>query len=698
MKHKIVLGLLFLTIAFQSNAQKASQPKVTIASVLKEMVDRDKISQFPESNYKTLQASTYNRESVSPNLPGWFADGDGLGFIRTEVINGKTEWVIMEDHGPGCIAKIWAVCFYYGLDNVTGANIKIYLDGNKEPVINTNFFNLVQGKDFIESPFGETSTRAGNLYFPIPYAKSCKITMDNKAFYNIINYRKYPKGTAVETFTMEQFNNTKALRSSVGKELVRPTNATGNAIEKTQTIAAGNTLTIDLPKGNNAVKQLEITIKNKENIPNLLRSVVLTANFDKEQTIWTPVGDFFNNVGKQQPYIMWEREVSKQGNMICRWVMPYQKEGTISLKNLANTSAEVSIKVITAPTAWKKNSMYFHATWRMDEPYPTFPLFDWNLIEAQGKGVIVGDEFTALNPSEGWWGEGDEKIYVDDDFKRNFPSHFGTGTEDYYGWAGGVVPTPKDEFSKPFLGNIIVGEQNAMGYNVCSRTRVLDAIPFEKRIKFDMEASCGTRSSWFFLQYTQTTFWYAIPGVKHNRLPLPEMAAKTLPTLQELKSKVESAKKKQYVVDGAVEAELYKVSSKSNNIIENLEEFSIWGEISNGKMLNLWFEKADDYAEFKITEQFEKSKLQMCTTVGPTCGAFDIYVNGIKKATQNFNTHHSGMVTPLIQLGECEPVDNAFTIRLVYTGKPTNAEGNRKQYGLGIDYLLIDNNFLKGRK
>jgi hypothetical protein len=151
-------------------------------TLLYEMIDRNMLAQFPTNDYQTLQASSYNRESVSPDLPGWFADSDGVGFIRTEIINGKTEWVLMEDEGPGCVTRIWAVCFYYGLNNLIGANIKFYLDGSKEPVINTNFFKLVKGNDFIGKPFADSTARAGVLNFPIPYAKSCKITMDQKAY------------------------------------------------------------------------------------------------------------------------------------------------------------------------------------------------------------------------------------------------------------------------------------------------------------------------------------------------------------------------------------------------------------------------------------------------------------------------------------------------------------------------------------
>ena len=133
--------LVFISIIILFSCQLTRE--VNITSLLEEMVDRKQITYFPESGYQCLQASSYNRESVSPDKPGWFADSDGIGFIRTEENNGIKEWILMEDDGPGVITKIWAVCFYYGLRDTIGANIKIYLDGAKEPTININFFKLV---------------------------------------------------------------------------------------------------------------------------------------------------------------------------------------------------------------------------------------------------------------------------------------------------------------------------------------------------------------------------------------------------------------------------------------------------------------------------------------------------------------------------------------------------------------------------
>ena len=61
------------------------QTSITFQSLLREMVDREKITEFPTiAPYKTLQASSYNRASISPDQPGWFADSDGVFCIRTE--------------------------------------------------------------------------------------------------------------------------------------------------------------------------------------------------------------------------------------------------------------------------------------------------------------------------------------------------------------------------------------------------------------------------------------------------------------------------------------------------------------------------------------------------------------------------------------------------------------------------------------
>lgn len=671
---------LFVIAALINLCSIHAQEQVSMQSLLREMVDRKQLVEYPESiPYKAMQASSYNRASVSPDQPGWFADSDGVFCIRTEKNReGETEWVLMEDKGPGVITKIWAVCFYYGLDDTTGANLKIYLDGEDEPTINCNFFEFVKGESFVKPPLAMETRRAGNSYLPIPYAKSCKVTMDKKVFYNIISYRSYPQGTSVRTFSMDEYNQSQILIDSVGHVLERGVYGDLASTKNTEAYSFHKTLrpqekeTLLIRKKQQAIEQLVFQL-DAEDFDQALRSTVLKISFDGEQTVWTPLGDFFNIGVGLKTYQMWERAVQEDGTMICRWIMPYQHIAELEIENMGKQDIQMSVTAKVMPYTWNDRSMYFHSSWRMDDPTPGFPLFDYNLINVKGKGIYVGDQFTVLNPEEGWWGEGDEKVYVDDDI---FPSLFGTGTEDYYGWAGGVVPNPEDEFYTPFLSNVRVAAPNSMGYNTCTRTRVLDAIPFNRQLDFNIESSGSNRTSWFHLQYAVNTYWYAKPGATCNRKPLPEMASRKIMTLQELQAYNEKCKADRYIYPGAIEAENLE-TYQSGDAVRPVEKMDVWGELSNGEAKCYQFTQEGKPVNVRLTELFNDMPLKVCLITGNACGEFDILVNGTLVRTVNLLSEHSAVTT--IDLGVHKPVNNALDIQFVC----------KKAGQLGIDYFLI---------
>lgn len=671
---------LFVIAALINLCSIHAQEQVSMQSLLREMVDRKQLVEYPESiPYKAMQASSYNRASVSPDQPGWFADSDGVFCIRTEKNRkGETEWVLMEDKGPGAITKIWAVCFYYGLDDATGANLKIYLDGEDEPTINCNFFEFVKGESFVKPPFAMETRRAGNSYLPIPYAKSCKVTMDKKVFYNIISYRSYPQGTSVRTFSMDEYNQSQILIDSVGHVLERGVYGDLASTKHTEAYSFHKTLrpqekeTLLIRKKQQAIEQLVFQL-DAEDFDQALRSTVLKISFDGEQTVWTPLGDFFNIGVGLKTYQMWERAVQEDGTMICRWIMPYQHIAELEIENMGKQDIQMSVTAKVMPYTWNDRSMYFHSSWRMDDPTPGFPLFDYNLVNVKGKGIYVGDQFTVLNPEEGWWGEGDEKVYVDED---TFPSLFGTGTEDYYGWAGGVVPNPEDEFYTPFLSNVRVAAPNSMGYNTCTRTRVLDAIPFNRQLDFNIESSGSNRTSWFHLQYAVNTYWYAKPGASCNRKPLPEMASRKIMTLEELQAYNEKCKADRYIYPGAIEAENLE-TYQSGDAVRPVEKMDVWGELSNSEAKCYQFIQEGKPVNVRLTELFNDVPLKVCLITGDACGEFDILVNGTLVRTINLLSEHSAVTT--IDLGVHKPVNNALDIQFVC----------KKTGQLGIDYFLI---------
>jgi hypothetical protein len=148
--------------------------------------------------------------------------------------------------------------------------------------------------------------------------------------------------------------------------------------------------------------------------------------------------------------------------------------------------------------------MYFHAGFRQERDLPTRPRRDFNFLLADGPGIYVGDTVAVANPTPTWWGEGDEKVFVDGEL---FPSHIGTGSEDYFGYAW-CCP---EVFSAPFHAQPRADGPDNFGHVTNTRVRSLDAIPFKERLQFDMEI-------WHWqdtrLSYAATTYWYARPGAK----------------------------------------------------------------------------------------------------------------------------------------------------------------------------------------
>lgn len=190
---------------------------VSLSSLLDEMTDRDALARWPSPAYQSKQASSYDRAQTDPHdAKTWFANKDFEQFIRVEQNGPRKEWVIMEHDGPGCVTRIWVPLWERRKNQV----VRFYLDGSTKPAIEAKFNDLVSGTAFVHPPLAfvawdtddvrkQKFTAAdppkglgGDLYLPIPFAKSCKITLDELPFYYCVNYRAYEPGTKVESFSM----------------------------------------------------------------------------------------------------------------------------------------------------------------------------------------------------------------------------------------------------------------------------------------------------------------------------------------------------------------------------------------------------------------------------------------------------------------------------------------------------------------
>jgi hypothetical protein len=507
---------------------------VTFRALLDDLGDPNSVARLPSPTYRQMQASSYNRASTKRGEPNWFADSDGGGFLRTEERGGRTEWVAMEYGGPGCLTRLWAPAFYNDLNVHDVPTVRIYLDGSETPTIEERWIPLLtniasEGRRFIvPAPFASFTARAGDLYLPIPFARSCKVTFDRPPFYNIINWRAYEPGTKVECFTPTLLTEAAEAIKRAGERLTH-SNSTAVSPLKSDSLDV-NRAEQGLKGAPMVVRELHVLVDPAEIAarPSLLRSILLTIRFDDETTVSCPLGDFFGCPNALNPFETAARSVRADGVLTCRWPMPFRENATFRLEELTGENVRMELRLESDFAVWDERSMHFSAMWRPDVVLRGNEFRDLTLVDIRGQGVFVGDQLTVLNPTDGWWGEGDEKIYVDGSYERGFPDHFGTGTEDYYGWAGGVNPTWADLFSHPFLANIAVGSHagaktpggTTRGFNICTRQRALDAIPFASRLVVHMEASPGVdqRGANDLLGYSTVAFWYARPGATANRL------------------------------------------------------------------------------------------------------------------------------------------------------------------------------------
>jgi hypothetical protein len=675
--------LIFLATALAAAAAEpggGAASEVTLQSLLAEMIDFDAVARWPAPAYTCRQASSYDRAKVAPDKPGWFANGDHSKFIRVETARGRREHVMMDAEGPGCVVRFWLTTN----ERKKGA-LRVYLDGAEAPAVEFPTFDLLAGDLRVGAPLatahpGYTPGGGGGntLYFPIPYARRCTITWEDAdpgkvgPRYYQINYRTWPAGTRVRTFSMADLEQARPQVDRVNKALADPpVFAGGRLVTLERAIEPGREAEIDLPPGPAAVRRLEMKLTSdpSEELGPALRATVLRMSFDGEETAWCPVSDFSGSGVGINALRSWYRDVAPDGAMTCRWVMPYRRSGRLALSNLGKQAVKVRLSARVGEWAWDDRSMHFHANWRQQFEIPTKPFSDWNYIAIAGRGVYVGDGLALFNPLPSWYGEGDEKIWVDGE---SFPSHVGTGTEDYYNfsWA------PKPVFQTPFANEVRLDQPATQGYNVVTRTRNLDGIPFGKSLAFDIEIIPWKETR---LTYAAVTYWYGAPGATCNRAPMPEEAVRPLPAPPGRR------------IQGAVECEKMEVTARSGGTVVESQDIAaiaagLWGD---GRVLLVRGAKAGDFVELRFPAPVKgPRKLVLYAAKSFDYGILRFTVNG-RPAVKEFDGYSAEIVPGgPFDLGVFEPKDGVCTLRAEAAG--SNPASRPPRYYFGLDCVVIE--------
>ncbi len=239
-----------------------------------------------------------------------------------------------------------------------------------------------------------------------------------------------------------------------------------------------------------------------------------------------PLGDFFCNGWNTRVNVLsLPINVNPSGGFNCYFPMPFRAHARMTVENLGTEEVGGFFYTINyALGAVAPEEAYFHAQFRRVNPLPykqDFVMLD----NVKGTGHYVGCYMAWQQNSDGWWGEGEFKAFLDGD--KEFPTICGTGTEDYFGgaWCFGA------NYSAPFLGywdiSTLSQPGRAMGRqgnrHGMYRFHIMDPIRFQSDLKLTMQA-IGWRSGGRYLplqdDIAAVTYWYqAEPHAAFPKLP-----------------------------------------------------------------------------------------------------------------------------------------------------------------------------------
>ncbi|MFN3650971.1 MAG: DUF2961 domain-containing protein [Armatimonadota bacterium] len=659
-----LLGLSGALVGFAAVAPAplaaAETSSVSTRSLLTELTDLRGMAEFPAPQYSTGQFSSHDRRSTSAaDHEGWFANDDWGRFLRIEERDGRQEQVMMDAKGPGAVVRIWSA-------NPSGT-LRIYLDGASTPVIEEKMEELLGGKvSGFPLPIAGVRARGYNLYFPIAYAKSCKITCDQDKPYYIVNYRTYASGTPVQSFTRTELPNLAAEIRDAAAKMAHPYTV-GIAPDKTvsfeKTLQPGASADLAALKGSRAVTRFTVR-PTADDVTAALRGVVVRMSFDGQQTVEAPLGDFFGAAPGLNVFETLPLGGTEQGELWSHWVMPFRRDARIQVVNMGKAPVTLQGQVGSAPYQWTPRTMHFSAGYNSRYDLKTRPFVDLNHLQVQGKGVFAGLSLAVDNPVRAWWGEGDEKVYVDGE---KFPSWFGTGTEDYFGYAWCDTGYFTHAYhAQPCTQN---GPGNYGRYSN-NRFHIMDRIPFNQSLKFDMEL-------WHWedriVNMATVAYWYAIPGAKDQFAAIKpaDLELRPMPEYQPFK------------VAGAIEGETMEVLERTG-----VADGQDWAGLSGERQL--WWRQGPKVGD-TLRLRFNVPAAGTYRVVGRFLKARDygihqLAING-QKAGNPIDFYNPDVApTEELDLGTHTLKAGANELTVTVTGANPRAD---KQYMFGLDYLKL---------
>ena len=255
-----------------------------------------------------------------------------------------------------------------------------------------------------------------------------------------------------------------------------------------------------------------------------MKAVVMRIYWDgrEKPSVETPLCDFFGmNTAESFTYQSAFLNVAARG-MNCYFAMPFKKSARITITNDAEGPipafySNIDYKIMPDLPA---DAMYFHAQYRQSLPTTAQKMEgglnltgkdNYVFLETRGKGHFMGVTLGVIAGSDGWWGEGDDMTFIDDE---TTPTLNGTGAEDYLN-AGYGLGLP---FAYLYNGAPFIVDVNRTNGRQCMYRWHADCpITFNRYLRHTIEhGSANNRADLYY----SVAYWYATePALDFPPLP-----------------------------------------------------------------------------------------------------------------------------------------------------------------------------------
>ena len=511
-----------LVLAGLTAAARADQT-LTYPDLVGRLTDLARLAVLPDRGETCAQWSSYDRASRYDEKTGkyvnWDANGDGGGIIRSE----GDQVVMAEMKGPGCIWRIWSAAPGKG-------HVKIYLDGQpaagRRPAVRPLFRRqarpirlpaalLRPGQGPFEraeplsaDPVSEVVQGGGRqgLGQLLPLQLRDLSRRDHGPDLQRRAGRPARRST--------EGGRTTSLPTSLGtdpagkragqKTLVRSVRAAPG-----QTVRRGPARR---PAGDHRPVGQDETRRSgrpDDRPPQAGPADHLGRPVEAGRVV--PAGRFLRHGPRREPLQDASAGHDHEGVLFLLVHAVRQERLGRAGQRGRDASGRSSSRSPTRPLERPFEGLaHFHAKWHRDTvelPKDRWP--DWIMLRTQGRGRFCGVSLHVWNPRGGWWGEGDEKFFVDGE---KFPSTFGTGSEDYFGYAWGCP----NLFQKPYHCQSMT--QGNQGHQSLARWHIVDNVPFQKSFEGCIEKYYPNDRGTL---YACTARWYLAPGGKDAYGPVP---------------------------------------------------------------------------------------------------------------------------------------------------------------------------------